>query len=78
MGASVDEGKIQAALEHLQAEMAFQGETIHALNDALGAQQREMLLIREQLAVLGTQLRKLREAAPDGPSTDPEPPPPHY
>lgn len=74
----MDEGKIQAALENLQAEIAFQGETVHALNEALGAQQREMLLIREQLAMLGKQLRKLREASPDAPSADDEPPPPHY
>jgi SlyX protein len=73
----VDTGKIQAALEDLQAELAFQGEAVHALNEALGAQQRELLLIREQLAAVGAQLRKLREAGADAQPAADEPPP-HY
>ena len=74
----MDEGKLQAAVEELQAELAYQGETVRALNDALGAQQRDMLLMREQIAALGAQLRKLREGATDGHAADDEPPPPHY
>lgn len=68
------------ALATLQAEVAFQGQTVSALNDALADQQRDILLLQRQLRLLAEELRRLRDvgggsAAPA--EADAERPP-HY
>jgi SlyX protein len=70
----------QALADKLQAELAFQGQAIDALNAALGAQQQDLLLLKRQLALLVEELRTLRErgAGPTDASDADEAPPPHY
>ncbi|MFK7831092.1 MAG: SlyX family protein [Congregibacter sp.] len=63
----------------LQAELAFQAETVDNLNEALARQQQDLLEMRRQLAVVAQQLKSLREsAAGDGPAASVDEKPPHY
>jgi SlyX protein len=66
-------------LAALQTELTFQGQTIVELNDALAAQQRDILLLQRQLRLLAEDLGRLRtrHAASELPDAG-EPPPPHY
>ncbi|MCB1677294.1 MAG: SlyX family protein [Halioglobus sp.] len=43
---------IKALLVEVQSQLAFQEETVQALNDALAGQQREILQLRRQLVLL--------------------------
>lgn len=63
--------------EALQAELAFQGDSIDKLNRALADQQQDLLLLREQLTLVTQQLRDLRNAAP-GQGEPASERPPHY
>ncbi|MCB1676611.1 MAG: SlyX family protein [Halioglobus sp.] len=47
-----DTEQITALLVELQSQLAFQDEAVQALNDALAAQQREILQLRRQLVLL--------------------------
>lgn len=67
----------QDDFEALQAELAFQGDSIHKLNQALADQQQDLLLLREQLTLVTQQLRDLRNAAPGQGEPETERPP-HY
>ena len=66
----------------LEAEIAFQGETVNALNEALAKQQQDLLLVQRQVALLAEELRKLRERSTDRASDVGHDPvsekPPHY
>ncbi|MEZ5560549.1 MAG: SlyX family protein [Pseudomonadales bacterium] len=59
----------------LEARLAFQDDTIAALNDALVAQQARITELERSLAVLVDQLHELAGAPGDAAE---EPPPPHY
>lgn len=67
-------------LATVEAEVAFQGDTLRELGDAFAAQQLDILTLQRQVQLLGEQLAALRadvsRAKPDG--GDDEPPPPHY
>lgn len=75
-----------AEIARLQSELAFQGDSVQRLNDALATQQQDILLLQRQVELLAEQLRALRErGASDGIHGDaqgPEAPeldrPPHY
>ena len=43
---------VQRQLVELQSQLAFQEHTVQSLNDALAVQQQEILLLRQQLALL--------------------------
>ena len=43
---------VQRQLAELQSQLAFQEHTVQSLNDALAVQQQEILLLRQQLALL--------------------------
>ena len=43
---------VQGQLAELQSQLAFQEHTVQSLNDALAVQQQEILLLRQQLALL--------------------------
>jgi SlyX protein len=77
----VGDDSIQVMLGELQAEVAFQGDNVHRLNEALASQQQDVLMLQRQVMLLGEQLRALREnthnAGSSGASEDNEPPP-HY
>lgn len=85
MGASRDDGTPKDAtggadrLGVIEAEVAFQGDTLRELGNAFAKQQMDILTLQRQVQLLGKQLAALRDdvsrAAPDG--SDDEPPP-HY
>jgi uncharacterized coiled-coil protein SlyX len=67
-------------IANLEAEQAFQSETIRELHEALAAQQQDLTTIKRQLKLLAEQLRGLRESVAEGsggaaPDNDK---PPHY
>ncbi len=64
-------------LEMLQTQLAFLEDTVSSLNTALAAQQREILLLREQLAVLKRRQDELQQRE-DGPAPAADERPPHY
>ena len=68
----------QRQLVELQSQLAFQEDTVHQLNEALAAQQRELLSLRRELELLRERLaeqgRRLDAAEPQAP----EERPPHY
>ena len=70
---------LKTALGELQTQLAFQEDTVDALNRALSAQQQEILTLRRQLALLKQQVEE--QAAAQGEarlaSADEEKPP-HY
>ncbi|MFN2327621.1 MAG: SlyX family protein [Chromatocurvus sp.] len=79
----------RAELERLQTEQAYQSDTIRALNDALSAQQMELIELRHHMRLLETRLREiLADSAREDSVEDSvensaenaatEPPPPHY
>ncbi len=65
-------------LAELQSQLAFQEDTVSALNDAVARQQQEILLLRRQLELL--KARQDEQAARFGPDGTPEADakPPHY
>lgn len=72
-----DTRELLALVEELQSQMAFQEDTITALNEAIASQQQEILVLREQMTLLKQrqeeQAAQLDEA---GPAADERPP--HY
>ena len=68
---------MQAALDALQTELAFQGDALQALDRAYGEQQQTILELRKQLSLLAARLRALDERVPGG-DGDADEPPPHY
>jgi SlyX protein len=70
--------RLKEQVEELQSQMAFQEDTVQALNDAIGHQQREMLTMRRQLELL-KQRQEEQAAVPDGDApTIHDEKPPHY
>jgi uncharacterized coiled-coil protein SlyX len=72
-------------LQDLEEELAYQGQTVAALNEALGQQQRDILTLRRQVELLAQEVRLLRQthnsAAGGGNENDldsPDERPPHY
>lgn len=66
---------LEARITELESRLAFQDDTIQALNDVLVAQRRELDQLQLQLAVLAKRQEELRgwlEVPGD------EAPPPHY
>ncbi len=59
----------------LQTRLAFQEDTLLALEHTVAAQHRELTLLRKQLAELSGRWEDL---ARNHPPAAPEPPPPHY
>lgn len=71
-------------LAAVEEELAFQGESLRGLNDALALQQQDILLLKRQLALLADELKSLRSgrSGDESSSDDAEDPadskPPHY
>lgn len=64
-------------LAEVQSQLAFQEDTIGALNEALASQQREILVLRRQLELL--KQRQDEQAAQYSPAVAPaDEKPPHY
>ncbi|MFT7286026.1 MAG: putative coiled-coil protein SlyX [Halieaceae bacterium] len=66
-------------VDELQAEIAFQGQSLIELNDMVALQQRDLLLLKRQLALLGETLNALRgERAHGALAGESSEKPPHY
>ena len=77
-GTQNGDAALQERITSLEAELAFQGDSVRDLNDALATQQQDLLTLQRQVHLLGQQLRALREGGVTGtPNTDGEKPP-HY
>ena len=65
-------------LGDLEAEIAFQGDTVRELNEALAAQQLDLMALKRQVELLGEQLGSLRRqvGVPVDGAADERPP--HY
>jgi SlyX protein len=61
----------------LETRLAFQDDTLHALNDVVAAQQRQIDLLEMKLAALVKRQQELSESIGGGGGED-EAPPPHY
>lgn len=62
----MDDRHAEAEIAKLQSELAFQSDSVQRLNDALATQQQDILLLQRQVALLGEQLRALRDAGGNG------------
>ncbi|MBN7797955.1 SlyX family protein [Parahaliea mediterranea] len=68
-----------ALLQELQSQLTFQEDTIASLNDALAAQQRELLVLRRQVELLKQQQDEHTAALSELPGgAAPAERPPHY
>ncbi|TDG14177.1 SlyX family protein [Seongchinamella unica] len=72
-----DTQDLLAQLVELQSQMAFQEDTIAALNEAVADQQREILVLREQLTLL-KQRQEEQAAQLDQGGAAANERPPHY
>jgi uncharacterized coiled-coil protein SlyX len=64
----------------LEAELAFQGDSLRSLSDALAAQQGDLLTLQRQLRHLSEQFQTLRAVLADegGAPASVDERPPHY
>jgi SlyX protein len=73
-----DANELQRQLTELQSQLAFQEHTVQSLNEALAAQQQEIIVLRRQLELLkrgqDEQQRRLQDIAP----VPVDEKPPHY
>ena len=67
---------IEEQLIDLQTQVAFQDDTIHALNDALSSQQIEIEKLTRMVKIINGQVKQFTPEQSSNPSD--EPPPPHY
>ncbi|WP_439102140.1 SlyX family protein [Congregibacter sp.] len=74
----MNEDQTTADIGKLQAELAFQNDSVQRLNDALATQQQDILLLQRQVALLGEQLRALRENDSQTAGDSVVEKPPHY
>ena len=74
----VDLQKMEQRMIELETQIAFQDDTVHALNDMVGRQQRDILSLQSQmtrlLSELKTVLAELEQGAPQSPSAIEKPP----
>ncbi|MEH6589497.1 MAG: SlyX family protein [Halioglobus sp.] len=70
--------RLKEQVEELQSQMAFQEDTVQALNEAVGHQQQEMFTMRRQLELLKARQEE-QGAGPSGEApTILDEKPPHY
>ena len=71
--------KLKSELMEVQSQLAFQEDTIQALNEAISSQQQEMLVLRRQLELLKQrQEEQVPGQEPAGESSLLDEKPPHY
>lgn len=75
-----DIADLKRHLMEVQSQLAFQEDTVQALNDALALQQQEILLLRRQVELLKQQQEEEQAARHDGEEAGviPDEKPPHY
>jgi SlyX protein len=64
-------------VDRLEMKIAFQEDLLQQLDDAVLAQQQQILLLEDQVRVLSEQLQQIATTRPDATSGVDEPPP-HY
>ena len=72
-----DAQEIMALLVEVQTQLAYQEDTVRALNEALAEQQREILLLRRQLQLLKQRQDEQGDGGQAGAPPGQEKPP-HY
>ncbi|MCB1698065.1 MAG: SlyX family protein [Pseudomonadales bacterium] len=72
----MDIEEVVRLLVEVQTQLAYQEDTVSALNDAIASQQQEILVLRRQLQLL-KQRQDEHAAAPAGQGAEQEKPP-HY
>jgi SlyX protein len=71
--------ELKSELMEVQSQLAFQEDTIQALNEAISSQQQEMLVLRRQLELLKQrQEEQVPGQEPAGESSLLDEKPPHY
>ena len=73
-----DTRRLEQQLQDLQAQFAFQEDTVASLNDALALQQQEILSLREELSLLKQRLKEQGDALADMSGAPADERPPHY
>lgn len=66
---------LEERVNHLESQLAFQDDTIQALNDVLVSQQMVVERLQQQMAAL---LKRHAELIGQFEATEKESPPPHY
>ena len=74
---STDVETLKQQVMELQAQLAFQEDTISGLDAALAQQQQEILLLRRQLELLHERMKEQDRGQPAGASEGNQKPP-HY
>jgi len=67
---------LEARIVDLESKLAFQEHTIQELNDVVTTQQTELMLFKQKLRQLQSQLESQSSSGMADPNQ--EPPPPHY
>lgn len=65
-------------IAELEAELAFQGDALRELNEALATQQLDLIDAKRQVALLGEQLASLRAQLSEQQTGGADERPPHY
>jgi len=73
-----DFDKLSAELIDVQSQLAFQEDTLQALNDALTLQQQEILTLRRQVELLKARQDEQGANADQAAAPALDQPPPHY
>ncbi|WP_150305506.1 SlyX family protein [Pseudomonas saliphila] len=68
--------QVEDRIDDLEAKMAFQDDTIQALNDMVGKQQLELDTLHRAVELLARRQADLAATMPG--ETDDDEPPPHY
>ncbi len=71
-----DAEDLSARIDALEVRVAYQDQTIEDLNQTVVEQWRKIESLRRQLAELLDRVQEVEDSA--GPTSRPEPPPPHY
>ena len=69
---------LRTQIADLQSQLAFQEDTVQRLDDALAAQQQEILLLRRQVELLKQRQDELIATRADAPAEPVSEKPPHY
>ena len=64
-------------IDELEERIAFQEDTIQQLDDAMAAQQRQIMDLLHELGVLLEHVKKLESSGPQG-AVEADEKPPHY
>lgn len=74
-----DNDSPEQAIADLQTRVAFQEDTLHALNEVIASQDVVISRLQEQMRVLNKKLDDVANSLDQRPtSAGDEPPPPHY